>query len=220
MEGRCRSTTSTAWTGLVLIGLSSSRGSGKVLPVKTSCSKCQLTRETNFIDTLKGRSFPPSPGNVTSKSTWVSKKKNSSSWILEFASLPSLFSTQNKRHCWKRTIFFAFIELESWERSLYNLKVASAFEISLREGTKTCFLNSGFKHMDHFVIVAINHNETASLCCRRAQNTKHVLQVPGFLEVASKPLTVLRAPSPLLHTSTRPQRLWKKHLVTTLQYSI
>lgn len=75
MEGRCRSTTSTAWTGLVLIGLSSSRGSGKVLPVKTSCSKCQLTRETNFIDTLKGRSFPPSPGSVTSKSTWVGEEK-------------------------------------------------------------------------------------------------------------------------------------------------
>ena len=69
MEGRCRSTTSTAWTGLVLIGLSNSSGSGKVRPVSTSCSRCQLTRETNLIDTLKGRSFPPSPGKVTSKST-------------------------------------------------------------------------------------------------------------------------------------------------------
>lgn len=76
MEGRCRSTTSTAWTGLVLIGLSNSRGSGKVRPVSTSWSRCQLTRETNLIDTLKGRSFPPSPGKVTSKSTcWWEKSQ-------------------------------------------------------------------------------------------------------------------------------------------------
>lgn len=76
MEGRCRSTTSTAWTGLVLIGLSNSSGSGKVRPVSTSCSRCQLTRETNLIDTLKGRSFPPSPGKVTSKSTcWWEKSQ-------------------------------------------------------------------------------------------------------------------------------------------------
>ena len=76
MEGRCRSTTSTAWTGLVLIGLSNSSGSGKVRPVSTSWSRCQLTRETNLIDTLKGRSFPPSPGKVTSKSTcWWEKSQ-------------------------------------------------------------------------------------------------------------------------------------------------
>ncbi|TNN78460.1 hypothetical protein EYF80_011243 [Liparis tanakae] len=65
MEGRCRSTTSTACTGLVLMGLSSSRGSGMQRPVSTSWSMCQLTRDTNFMDTLKGRSFPPSPGRLT-----------------------------------------------------------------------------------------------------------------------------------------------------------
>lgn len=70
MEGRCRSTTSTAWTGLVLMGLSSSRGSGMLRPVSTSWSMCQLTRDTNLMETLKGRSFPPSPGRVTSRSTW------------------------------------------------------------------------------------------------------------------------------------------------------
>lgn len=69
MEGRCRSTTSTAWTGLVLMGLSSSRGSGMLRPVRTSWSMCQLTNDTNLMDTLKGRSLPPSPGRVTSRST-------------------------------------------------------------------------------------------------------------------------------------------------------
>lgn len=69
MEGRWRSTTSTAWTGLVLIGLSSSSGSGILRPVSTSCNRCQLTRDTNLILTLKGRSLPPSPGSVTSRST-------------------------------------------------------------------------------------------------------------------------------------------------------
>lgn len=75
MEGRCRSTTSTAWTGLVLMGLSSSRGSGMLRPVSTSWSMCQLTRDTNLMETLKGRSFPPSPGRVTSRSTWGGKRK-------------------------------------------------------------------------------------------------------------------------------------------------
>lgn len=69
MEGRCRSTTSTACTGLVLMGLSSSRGSGMLRPVRTSWSMCQLTNDTNLMDTLKGRSLPPSPGRVTSRST-------------------------------------------------------------------------------------------------------------------------------------------------------
>lgn len=69
IEGRCRSTTSTACTGLVLIGLSSSRGSGMLRPVSTSWSMCQLTKDTNLMETLKGRSFPPSPGRVTSRST-------------------------------------------------------------------------------------------------------------------------------------------------------
>lgn len=69
MEGRWRRTTSTAWTGLVLIGLSSSRGSGILRPVSTSCNRCQLTRDTNLIVTLKGLSLPPSPGSVTSRST-------------------------------------------------------------------------------------------------------------------------------------------------------
>lgn len=69
MEGRWRRTTSTAWTGLVLIGLSSSRGSGILRPVSTSCNKCQLTKDTNLIVTLNGRSLPPSPGSVTSRST-------------------------------------------------------------------------------------------------------------------------------------------------------
>lgn len=75
MEGRCRSTTSTACTGLVLMGLSSSRGSGMLRPVSTSCSMCQLTRDTNLMETLKGRSLPPSPGRVTSRSTWVGKQR-------------------------------------------------------------------------------------------------------------------------------------------------
>lgn len=69
MEGRCRRTTSTAWTGLVLIGLSSSSGSGMLRPVRTSCSMCQLTNDTNRMETLNGRSLPPSPGRVTSRST-------------------------------------------------------------------------------------------------------------------------------------------------------
>lgn len=78
IEGRCRSTTSTAWTGLVLMGLSSSRGSGMLRPVRTSWSMCQLTNDTNLMDTLKGRSLPPSPGRVTSRSTcsrWRAGKK-------------------------------------------------------------------------------------------------------------------------------------------------
>lgn len=70
MEGRWRRTTSTAWTGLVLIGFSRSTGSDMAHPVRTSCSMCQLTNDTNLMVTLKGRSFPPSPGRVTSRSTW------------------------------------------------------------------------------------------------------------------------------------------------------
>lgn len=38
-------------------------------PVSTSWSMCQLTKDTNLMETLKGRSFPPSPGRVTSRST-------------------------------------------------------------------------------------------------------------------------------------------------------
>lgn len=78
IEGRCRSTTSTACTGLVLIGLSSSRGSGMLRPVSTSWSMCQLTRDTNLMETLKGRSFPPSPGRVTSRSTFGEGKERES----------------------------------------------------------------------------------------------------------------------------------------------
>lgn len=74
MEGRCRRTTSTAWTGLVLIGFSRSTGSATARPVNTSCSMCQLTNDTNLMVTLKGRSFPPSPGRVTSRSTWRGKQ--------------------------------------------------------------------------------------------------------------------------------------------------
>lgn len=80
MEGRCRSTTSTACTGLVLIGLSSSRGSGMLRPVSTSWSMCQLTKDTNLMDTLKGRSFPPSPGRVTSRSTFGEKERKKRGW--------------------------------------------------------------------------------------------------------------------------------------------
>lgn len=77
MEGRCRRTTSTAWTGFVLTGLSRSIGAGAPRPVKTSCSMCQLTNDTNLIVTLNGRSFPPSPGRVTSRSTWGRTTKGS-----------------------------------------------------------------------------------------------------------------------------------------------
>lgn len=69
MEGRWRRTTSTACTGLVLIGFSRSTGSDMTRPVRTSCSMCQLTNDTNLMVTLNGRSFPPSPGRVTSRST-------------------------------------------------------------------------------------------------------------------------------------------------------
>lgn len=44
-------------------------------PVSTSWSMCQLTKETNLMETLKGRSFPPSPGRVTSRSTCRGKRK-------------------------------------------------------------------------------------------------------------------------------------------------
>lgn len=93
MEGRCRSTTSTAWTGLVLMGLSSSRGSGMLRPVRTSWSMCQLTRDTNLMETLKGRSFPPSPGRVTSRSTWKKKIKRVKEGFKVWSIINLLFRT-------------------------------------------------------------------------------------------------------------------------------
>lgn len=96
MDGRCRRTTSTAWTGLVLMGLSSSSGSGMLRPVSTSWSMCQLTRDTNLMETLKGRSFPPSPGRVTSRSTCDDREDYR--WITA--------STLVSVHCVQQRFFF------------------------------------------------------------------------------------------------------------------
>lgn len=59
-------TTSKAWT--VSNGTLGSR------PASASCSACRLTQDTHLIDTLKLRSLP-SPGMVTSSSTWVGDVK-------------------------------------------------------------------------------------------------------------------------------------------------
>lgn len=54
-------TTSRAW--IVSKGTLGSR------PESASCNACKLTQDTHLMDTLKMRSFP-SPGSVTSSSTW------------------------------------------------------------------------------------------------------------------------------------------------------
>lgn len=107
MEGRCRSTTSTACTGLVLMGLSSSRGSGMLRPVSTSWSMCQLTRDTNLMETLNGRSFPPSPGSVTSRSTWGGGQKESRR------------TRQDKRRLAHRRLCLLRVDLCVWRRNVY-----------------------------------------------------------------------------------------------------
>lgn len=61
MDGRCLMTTSRAW--IVSKGTLGSR------PESASCNACKLTQDTHLMDTLKMRSFP-SPGSVTSSSTW------------------------------------------------------------------------------------------------------------------------------------------------------
>ena len=61
MDGKCLITTSRAW--IVSKGTLGSR------PESASCNACKLTQDTHLMDTLKMRSFP-SPGNVTSSSTW------------------------------------------------------------------------------------------------------------------------------------------------------
>lgn len=81
MEGRWRRTTSTACTGLVLIGFSRSTGSDMTRPVRTSCNMCQLTNDTNLMVTLNGRSFPPSPGRVTSRSTYKTGREVLKLWL-------------------------------------------------------------------------------------------------------------------------------------------
>lgn len=61
MDGKCLMTTSRAW--IVSKGTLGSR------PESASCNACKLTQDTHLMDTLKMRSFP-SPGSVTSSSTW------------------------------------------------------------------------------------------------------------------------------------------------------
>lgn len=165
MEGRCRSTTSTAWTGLVLIGLSSSRGSGKVLPVKTSCSKCQLTRETNFIDTLKGRSFPPSPGSVTSKSTWAGEKERSKKHLFNLESgsleIPLLHITGPKTQK-----FRYWSHSTSDESTLSNAQSEENWALTKRKRIEQLFVTSNHK--------AIHSRKT--LACFFSSSQDHVLQ--------------------------------------------
>lgn len=73
MDGRCLMTTSRAW--IVSKGTLGSR------PESASCNACKLTQDTHLMDTLKMRSFP-SPGSVTSSSTWEGTRAHGYSRIL------------------------------------------------------------------------------------------------------------------------------------------
>lgn len=68
MEARCLMATSRAWTD--------SSGTGICPLTRASCSMRQLTMAIHLIETLNILSLP-SPGIVTSKSTWVQEGRDS-----------------------------------------------------------------------------------------------------------------------------------------------